>query len=134
MAAKDIPEGYVKSISIKGVYSTATTIIGETDWTDHSHPLDYTLEFSNPIEVGTKETAGVSLTSDDNTFILMPQILPAGASIEIQFIDIVDIERTFSADISGSVWDPGTIVTYAISPNLLYILDVSTGYEYKSMF
>lgn len=134
VAAKDIPEGSVKSISIKGVYSTATTIIGETEWTNHSHPLDYVLEFPEPIEVGTKETANANLTTDENTFILMPQTLPEGASIEIKFIDIVDIERTFSADISGTTWNPGTIVTYAISPNLLYILDVSTGYEYKSMF
>lgn len=134
VAAEDMPEGYIKSISIKGVYSTATTIIGETDWKDHSNPQDYTLEFSTPIEVGTKETIGISLTSDENTFIMMPQTLPEGATIEIEFIDIVDIERTFSASISGTTWDPGTIVTYAISPTLLYILDVSEGYEYKSMF
>lgn len=134
VAAKDMPEGYIKSISIKGVYSTATTIIGETNWVDHSNPQNYTLEFSEPIEVGTKETIGISLTSDDNTFIMMPQTMPEGASLEIEFIDIVDIERTFSADISGTTWTPGTIVTYAISPNLLYILDISEGYQYKPMF
>lgn len=134
VAAKDCPEGLIKSISIKGVYSQATSVVGSMEWTGHSNLRDYTLEFSEPVGVGTKETPGISLTSDDNAFIMMPQTMPEGASIEIEFIDIVDIERTFSADISGTTWTPGTIVTYAISPNLLYILDVSEGYGYKPMF
>lgn len=132
-AADDMKEGHIKSISIKGVYSTATTIIGSNEWTDHYHPTDYTIEFADPMAVGTPETAGVIFTADPNIFIMMPQTPPDGAYLEIQFIDIVDIERTFTAKIDGMEWLPGTIITYYLSPELLYVF-TDTDYIYKPMF
>lgn len=133
VAADDIKQGSLKSISIYGVYSTATSIIGSNDWTAHGHPTDYSLNFSTPIPVGTAETAGAILAADPYTFIMMPQTLPDAAYIEIKFVDIADVERTLSAKIDGSKWLPGTIVTYAISTELTYIF-TETDYVYKPMF
>ena len=48
--------------------------------------------------------------------MVMPQVLPNGATVEIDIIDdVTGWEGTLSADISGSKWEKGKCVTYVIS-------------------
>ena len=134
VASDEVKRGSVKSISINGIYSMATTPIGSANWTGHSHPMNFAIDFSDPINVGTPETLGAPLVDGSSTFILMPQTLPDEAYIEVIFIDLIGKERTFTKNIGGSKWLPGTIVTYVITPNMIYLLDNNDGYIYKPMF
>lgn len=120
VAANDIKDGFIKSVSINGIYSKATTKIGSGQWFDYGDIKNFHLDFESKIDVsGVNKNADIAV--DDNTFLLLPQVLPEDAEIVVEFIDITNTTRTLRASISGTEWMRGTIVTYYISSNsILY--------------
>lgn len=80
-----------------------------TDATD-----SYTLDVDKAT-TGT-ETPGSGITNIENTFMMLPQTLPDGATVEVVFQDkVTGNERTLSAAIGGTEWPQGKTVTYKIS-------------------
>ena len=77
----------------------------------------------NHITTGT-ETAGSEVTSAAQTFMMLPQTLSDGATVEVVFVDgTTGTERTLSASIAGMDWPQGTTVTYRISITPEYELE-----------
>lgn len=115
----EIKEGIIKSISIKGVYTSATLVYGETpserphwDETSYSSKGDFTLTLNKPVSAGIE---GVNITGDDQIFMMLPhKVLPTGAALEIVFND-GSMDRTLTKKIDGLVWPQGEIITYKIS-------------------
>ena len=76
----------------------------------------------------TTGTADEALTSEAQTFMMLPQRFPEGAQIEVLFTDDTHTGHTLIADIKGSEWPMGKTVTYKISSSSLnwtYTLDVT---------
>lgn len=120
VAANDVREGSIKKISINGVYSKATSIIGSSIWEDFSNIADFNIEFTPNISTGSSNSEQ-QLVGNDNTFFMIPQILPEAAEIVVEFIDITNTTRVLRASIANNEWEPGTIVTYHISTkSILY--------------
>lgn len=64
------------------------------------------------------------ITDGENTFMMLPQELPAGAKVEIIFHDSqAGTDRTFSASIGGMTWPQGKTVTYTLSITPEYELE-----------
>ena len=119
VATEDVKEGSIKSISINGVYSTATTSIGSNDWHGQTNPRNYTLDLGSGIS--TDGSSDLELAVGDNTFLMIPQTLPEDAKIVVEFIDITNTTRTLCASIADKEWQAGTIITYRISTqSILY--------------
>lgn len=120
IAAEDINSGSIKKVTIKGVYSTASTKIGSNVWYGHSNIDDFNIEFNSDLpSVGNASNSNI--VAGDNTFLMLPQILPPTAEIEIEFIDITNTSRTLKASIANSEWKPGTVIKYYISTeSILY--------------
>lgn len=125
---KDIEPGVISKISLKGVYSHgyldfAQEHLVDSDewkglpyerlWTQHAQTTDFTQDFDS----------GVALSGDPKqvindgafTFIMLPQILPSGASMEIVYTPHGGTPRTLSADLSGMEWGMGMMYEYNIS-------------------
>ena len=69
-----------------------------------------------------------------NTFMMMPQVLPEGATIEVVVEDNNAGDsaepQTLSAEIAGKVWQKGTKVIYTVSFNTYdekYVIQISDG-------
>lgn len=117
--------GTISKISIKGVYSSATLNMENSTWGDYGTTTDFSYEFTKDVDGAT----GTDITSGETTFMMIPQILPEDAKIEIEFTDkLTSTKHVLSAKIGGKEWAIGKSVTYKISTNSInweYVLNVS---------
>ena len=124
VCGNDMRGGTVKSVSLKNVYSKGTYNMGTQSWSNVGSPAT----FSQTLDKVTTGTADEALTSEAQTFMMLPQRLPEGAQIEVLFTDDTHTDHTLTADIKGSEWPMGKTVTYKISSSSLnwtYTLDVT---------
>ncbi len=104
--------GKISKITLKGVYGKATLAMGSKNWTGHGSAKD----FSQEIEVKVDGSEGQEITSEVATFMMLPQILPDKAQIEIVYTDnLTSTERRLTASIGGTSWLAGQTVVYKIS-------------------
>ncbi|MDR0908101.1 MAG: fimbrillin family protein [Rikenellaceae bacterium] len=116
--------GTITKVSLKGVYSTATMAIGSGVWSNLSTPVT----FSQTLSTTVTGTLGEEITSDEATFMMLPQTLPAGAEIEIVYTNNSGVVDTLSASIGGGVWGNGSKqITYNIEAEEVNLLDPESG-------
>ena len=120
--------GTIKSVALKGVKKSGTYkafptgSTGEGTWTLNDATADYTQEL-NKATTGA-ETNGTPVTTEEGTFMMLPQTLPDGAEVEVVFQDGTSgQERTMSASIAGTQWPQGKTVTYKLSITPEYELE-----------
>lgn len=132
--------GTIKKITLSGVYATGGTVIGSATWTSLSNVSEFTtgdisLEVKNGgdyynvySDKGTQITGG-----DENlTMFMIPQTLPAGARIKIDFVDALSASsHTIEADISGFKWEPGKLYKYSLSTSGITVTPVVEILDYK---
>ena len=103
--------GIIKKVTLKGVYGKGSYSVGATSWTGWGSVNDFT----QVLNVATDGTADAVITTADQTFIMVPQTLPANAAVEIEVEDAYGKTRTRSASIAGKTWPMGSSVKYRIS-------------------
>ena len=124
VCGNDMRGGTVKQVRLKNVYSKGIYNMGTQTWSG----LDTPATFSQTLDKVTTGTADEALTSEAQTFMMLPQRLPEDAQIEVLFTDDTHTDHTLTADIKGSEWPMGKTVTYKISSSSLnwtYTLDVT---------
>lgn len=115
--------GSIKSVALKGVKNAGTYDMATGNWSLG----DATVDFSQTLD---KETTGTEangdvITSEQGTFMMLPQRLPAGATVEVVFANANNEERTLTASIGNTEWTMGTTVTYKLSITPEYELEFS---------
>lgn len=139
----------IKSVAIRNVYDTGTLQWGiradgnesnlyyDEDsklfsWTQQAHMTSF--EFSHV----TKDNNGIALgnqnkdipLNDDNdglTLMMIPQTLPVGAILEVEFVDDLTGNTHFSKiPLNGQEWFAGHQVTYRLSTSDQFIVPVLT--------
>lgn len=128
----DMLAGKITKVTIDGVHGTGTQVIGSDKWTT-SETTKYTISDEIPLSPGAGEdvkdeihapsgTPIVGTKTDNLTFMLLPQTVPDGATLTINFTDDATGEqRTLTGSIAGHEWKAGKIVTYSISPSSIHI-------------
>lgn len=115
--------GSIKSVALKGVKNAGTYDMAGGTWTLSGTTTDFS-QTLNKATTGT-EANGDAITSPEGTFMMLPQTLPAGATVEVVFTNASGVDRTLSASIAGSEWKMGTTVTYKLSVTPEYELEFS---------
>ncbi len=111
--------GTVESVALNGVYCSGTFDMDADPsgsawgWDLNSQTNDF--EQTVNTSLGSSPADGTAITAEAQTFMMMPQTLPEGAEIEINYTDSDGTEQTLTADISGYEWPIGTTVTYKLS-------------------
>lgn len=110
---KNMLPGRITKITLKGVYSSGTHAMGSDSWNiDNAKTAD----FSQSLQVQTDGSDNQEITTANGTFMMLPQTLPAGASIEVTCQDdLTGTSRTLTASIGNKEWPIGKTVTYRIS-------------------
>ena len=110
VCGSDMKAGTVKSVTLKGVNSTGTYNFGTHAWSG----IGTVKDFSQTLDKISDGTSGGAITTEAQTFMMIPQALPDGASIEIVFEDD-EGEHVLRGNIQGGEWPMGKTVTYKIS-------------------
>lgn len=129
--------GKIKKITLKGVYGKGTYYMGTDSWRNlggnDANPLsksvdtfeqiiDKQLDSQNNIDMSAHTASNQEITSYDATFMMLPQILPLAAEVEVTFVDnLTSTERILKASLGGSTWKMGCTVTYRISSTSIMI-------------
>lgn len=137
----------VKAIRVKGVYNKGTytydycgvnkddnddttpnSDLGTWDVVETDDKKTYEITSLNKQIVGGT-AKNVPLNEGEYVMMLMPQTLPAGATVEIDVTDnVLNRDVTLKASIAGNVWGKGKQVTYCISASdeiVQYVFETS---------
>ena len=111
----NLPSGItIKSISFKNIYFKGEHSLGtkgEHAWTvDQTQKKDFTLT----LNYSSDGTAGKDITTPDNTFFLLPQVLPSDAVLEVTMM-INGQLKTLKKAINGKTWKQGEKIVYNLS-------------------
>lgn len=119
----DMMAGRITKITLKDVYGKAAYDMGTGTWSGFSTPESFSQTLSEDVD-GTPD---VEITAPEATFLMIPQTLPQGATIEIAYTDqLTGTSRTLTAGIGNSVWPQGQTVTYRISTSSITITPTFT--------
>ena len=106
--------GIIKSVALEGVKYKGTYDMESGVWTlDES-----TKNFSQELNLSTTgtETNGAPVTAVEGTFMMLPQVLPAGAKMIVEFESRVTGETyQLEASIAGGEWKMGVPTVYKLS-------------------
>ena len=119
--------GSIKSVVLKGVKNAGTYDMATGTWTlDNTATTDFSQDLNK--SMNGNETDGQVITSDAGTYMMLPQRLLAGATVEVVFVNANNEKRTLTASIGNAVWTMGTTVTYklSITPEYEMSIDVPT--------
>ena len=108
----DIAEGTVQSIALKGVYTTGVCTLADDMpvWRDVATTQNISLAVGKAID----GSENVPITTAEQTFMMIPQTLPEGASVEV--VILADGKpQTLSCSIAGSRWQAGYTNVYKVS-------------------
>lgn len=116
VVGKEMQPGTIKTIRLKGIKNSGTYSF-DTDWTLDGTTADFEHNLNKGVSVSTSDdTEKENITDDTDCFIMLPQTLPDGASVEIVFHDnTTGTDRTLTASITGQEWPQGKRVKYNIS-------------------
>lgn len=117
----EMQPGSIVSVALKGIQNTGTYNM-TSGWTNMSGLADYTQTLNK--ETTGNESVGAEITTTEGTFMMLPQTLPADASVEVVFhSNATNTDRILSAPIGGTEWPEGKTVTYKLS--------ITPEYEFK---
>lgn len=119
----DMMSGRITKITLKGVYGSGSHTMGSDSWNGYGATTD----FSQTLAATVDGSADQEITPVAATFMMLPQTLPSGASIEVVYTDdLTSTQRTLTASIAGSQWPMGRTVTYRISTSSIVITPTFT--------
>ena len=113
--------GSIKSVALKGIPNTGTYDMAAGTWSLGDATVDFS-QTLNKETTGT-EANGDAITTSEGTFMMLPQTLPAGATVEVVFVNANNEDRTLTASIGNTEWKMGTTVTYKLSITPEYELE-----------
>lgn len=108
----DIAEGTVQSITLKGVFTTGVCTLDDAmpAWRDVATARNISLTVGKVID----GSENMPITTPEQTFMMIPQTLPEGASVEV--VIVADGKpQTLSCSIAGSTWQSGCTNIYKVS-------------------
>lgn len=120
--------GSIKSVALKGVKNTGTYNMATGTWALAETTKDFSQDDLNKSMTGN-ETDGTEITSPEGTFMMLPQTLPVGATVEVVFTNASGVDRTLAASIGNTVWTMGTTVTYKLSITPEYEMNIEVPTE-----
>ena len=100
---------------------TGKHLLGTSTWTGLTGTNDYSL---SGISVAVDGAAGTEINGGSNIFMMIPQTLPDGASIEVTIYETgTGTTQKLTADISGQKWPMGKTVVYKITSSSIDYVD-----------
>ena len=118
----------ITKITVQSVYDIGTLYMDCT-WDENSLAKTKNLnEFSIPLSFSTQGVTNQYITTEDQTLMMIPQQIPAGAKIIVNYSVDGVAQTPLEGSIAGGTWEAGKTYVYSINPlsvNFNYILTVT---------
>ena len=116
-------KGWVKSISLKGVYTQGKYTLGEARTLDHTKKGNFTISYN--LDKPVAGDPGEEVSASDEVFMMIPHTFAEddAATIEVVYNDKYT-DYVVSCPLKGQTWKAGKTVTYAITSNRLTTLRI----------
>lgn len=106
--------GTIKNVSLEGVKYAGSYDMATGQWSLTGDSKSFTQTLNQGMTGG--ETEGSEITTTEGTFMMLPQTLPDGAKVKVEFSDnVANKDRTLEASIAGMEWPKGKTVTYKLT-------------------
>lgn len=123
VVGSEIQPGTITNITLKGVKGSGSYDMPNSQWTLGETVADFSQSPNKTTDGNTTE--GDEITTTEGTFMMLPQTLAEGASVEIVFHDnMSNQDRTLAAPIAGQEWPMGKTVTYKLSISPEYNMNI----------
>lgn len=110
-----IVEGEIRSIKVKNVYNEASYLVDQGVWALNSTG-DFSVTMNGDPYVVPNESDDKTINPKGAVLMMIPQVLPEDAVIEVEFYDSESKNTTkYTASIKDDVWDMGKTTNYVIS-------------------
>lgn len=118
VSGDDMLPGTITRISLKGVHNSGNYTFESNSWDLDESMGDFNYKLSKKMD-GKPDA---EITPSEATFMMLPQTLPDGAIIEVEFADhLSNVKQILSASIAGTQWVAGNAVEYRISTSSVVI-------------
>lgn len=119
----EMQPGTIKRITLKGVKGKGNYNMATSQWKLKGKSMNFSQSPSRITDGNSSE--GDEITTAEGTFMMLPQNLTDGASIEIVFFDgMSKQDRILTASIKGQEWPMGKTVTYKLSVSPEYDMNI----------
>ena len=140
VTAADMIPGTITEVRLSGIPATGT-FTPDPDATKDKWQVDETSTGTFKVQREVTIDGGYTSPNDDDkivgdknqsvevvgetgdfTMLMIPQTLPEGAKLEIDFKEKLSEQKfTMSASLAGTTWPEGKIITYSISPSSINV-------------
>lgn len=140
VTATDMIPGTITEVRLSGIPATGT-FTPDPDATKDKWQIDETSTGAFKVQREVSIDGGYTSPNDDDkivgdknqsvevvgetgdfTMLMIPQTLPEGAKLEIDFKEKLSEQKfTMSASLAGTTWPEGKIITYSISPSSINV-------------
>lgn len=130
VVGSEIQPGTITNITLRGVKGSGSYDMANSRWTLGETVADFSQSPNKTTDGNTTE--GDEITTAEGTFMMLPQTLAEGASVEIVFHDnMSNQDRTLTASIAGQEWSMGKTVTYKLSISPEYDMNIEVPEDDK---
>lgn len=110
----EMQPGTIKSVSLEGVKYAGSYDMTTGQWSLTGDSKSFTQTLNKGMTGG--ETESSEITATGGTFMMLPQTLPDGAKVKVEFSDnVAGKDRTLEASIAGMEWPQGKTVAYKLT-------------------
>ena len=109
------------NVNIEGDCTMTASPTPSFSWSNQKTPSTFSFDFNQPVG-----SSAVTLTSDYQTLMMVPQELPADANVNFTFTLNNGVSQTLSAPIGGTKWDAGKSIIYKLSTNAVSTISATS--------
>ena len=100
--------------------ASATPSTPSFSWSNQTTPSTFSFDFNQSVG-----SSAVTLTSGEQTLMMVPQELPADAKVNFTFT-VNGVSQTLSAPIAGTHWEAGKSIIYKLSTNAVSTISAAS--------
>lgn len=100
--------------TITGITLTGLSGKGTYDGKDWTLTNEASCTYSLALNLSVPQGEGAALTSGEQTFMLLPQTLSGGATLQVTYTEPGGTEKTLTTSLGSRTWKPGEHVTYKL--------------------
>lgn len=108
------------NVNTEGDCTMTASATPSFSWSNQKTPSTFSFDFNQPVG-----SSAVTLTSGDQTLMMVPQTLPADAKVNFTFT-VNGVSQTLSAPIAGTHWEAGKSIIYKLSTNAVSTISATS--------
>ncbi|MGN0309242.1 MAG: fimbrillin family protein, partial [Bacteroides sp.] len=113
VVGSEMQPGTIQSVALKNVACSGTYDMATESWALSTETTSFTQTLNK--KTTGNEQSGDAITTNEGTFMMLPQTLGSTAQVEVVFLNENNETRTLSASITDTQWPMGKTVTYRLT-------------------